>query len=446
MPLPVHWTAAPDNPNNGKDAVAIELVWWQNFHDPVLNQLMARAANGNLDVKMAKARIAKARALRAAADALLLPMGDVMASANRQANQIGFPGGAPGGLANVLKQPFNIFKAGVDASWELDLFGGHHREAESAKAEQEAAAFSSDDMLISVLAEVANTYIDIRQYQAQLGIIQDTVTADVKTADITRQGVDAGKMAGIEVAMTESQHQRDQMQTAFYGNLLAQAEYSLDVLLGEQPGTAHRLTQAVSAPPVSDKALVLAAPASVIAQRPDIRNAERRLASATAQQGVASAKFFPDISLAGFIGIFNTNAGNFLSAGSKSWGVGGNVLWPILSFGSLSANLDAANAQQREALANYQKTVISALADVERAFTAYTEQETYTQSLAKATEADLDVYGITVKRHEAGLSSYLVVLDSQRQLYASKNGLITAKAQTSRNLVAVYKSLGGGWK
>jgi outer membrane protein, multidrug efflux system len=443
--LPKDWTSSQGKKKE-EDEVAIELAWWQNFHDSVLNQFIAKAARSNLDIKIAETRIAEARALRASADALLFPVGDVMASANRQANQIGFPSGGPVDLSSFLKKPFNIFKTGFDASWELDLFGGHRREAESARAEFEASAISSDDVLISTLAEVARTYVDIRQYQSQLSKALETVTSDMKTIEITKQMFEVGKTAGVDVSRAETQQHQDQTQVPFYTNLLAQAEFSMDILLGEQPGAAHALVNPVSALPVSNKKLVLAAPASVIAQRPDIREAERKLASNTAQQGVAVAKFFPDISLVGFIGLFNTNAGNFLSVSSKSWSMGANVLWPILSYGSLSANLDAADAKQQEALAKYQKTIISALSDVERSFSAYIEQEKYTQSLEKTTVADLDVYEIALHRYNEGLASYLEVLDSQRRLYASQNQLTLAAAQTSRNLITVYKSLGGGWK
>ncbi len=444
--LPKDWTSAQDNPAESND-IASEQVWWQSFHDPVLNQLIAKAAGSNLDVKIAETRITEARAARASADAVLFPGGDMMASANRQGNQIGFPsGGGPAGLSTLVKQPFNIFKTGFDASWELDLFGGHHRDAESAKAELEASAVSRDDVLISTLAEVARTYVDIRLYQSQLSVLQETIASDMKTTAITKQRFEVGETAGIDVSRSEAQQQHDQTQIPYYRNLLAQAEYSMDVLLGEQPGAAHALVKAAAAVPVSDRQLVLATPAAVIAQRPDIRNAEHKLASATAQQGVAVAKYFPDISLAGFIGLFNTNAGNFLNVSSKSWSMGANVLWPILSFGSLSANLDAADARQQEALAKYQKAIISALSDIERSFTAYTEQDNYTRSLEKATAADLHVYDIALERYKEGLTSFLDVLDAQRRLYASQNQLTLAKAQTSQNLIAVYKSLGGSWK
>ncbi|MGZ4956001.1 MAG: efflux transporter outer membrane subunit [Methylobacter sp.] len=443
--LPQDWMSSNSNKEVNVD-VASEQAWWRNFHDPVLNQLIAKAAGSNLDVKIAETRITEARALQASADAALFPMGDMIFSANRQRNQIGFPSSAPVAITSAVKTPFSIFKTGFDASWELDLFGGHHRDAESARAEFEASALARDEILISTLAEVGRIYVDIRQYQAQLKIAQETIASDIKTTAINNQAFEVGKTAGIDVSRLEAQQHHDETQIPYYSNLLAQAEYSMDVLLGEQPGLAHGLVNSVSAIPVSDKKLVLAAPASVIAQRPDIRYAERKLASATAQQGVAVAKFFPDISLVGFIGLFNTNAGNLLNIGSKSWSMGANVLWPILSFGSLSANLDAADARKQTALANYQKTMISALSDVERSVTAYTEQEKYTQSLENSAVSTLEVYEIANKRYEEGLASFLEVLEAQRRLNDAHNQLVLAKAQTSQKLIAVYKSLGKSWK
>ncbi|MDO9104183.1 MAG: efflux transporter outer membrane subunit [Methylovulum sp.] len=442
--LPKAWLASQGRQIlNGAET---ELAWWRHFHDPVLNQLITKATRGNWDVKMASARIAEARAVRASSDAALFPVGDMMASANRQANQIGFPDSAPASLSSAVKQPFNIFKMGFDASWELDLFGGHRREAESAQAELEASSLAHDDIVISVLAEVARTYIEIRQSQTQLQIAQQIADSNKQTTSITHQVFNMGETAGMNVSIAEAQQQQVQAQIPYYRSLLAQSEFSLDVLLGEQSGAAHGLIKPIPDLPVGDKQLLLAAPASVIAQRPDIRNAERKLASATAQQGVAMAKFFPDISLIGFIGLFNTNAGNLLNVSSKSWSVGGNVLWPILSYGSLSANLATADAKQQEALANYQKSVIRALSDVERSFSAYIEQEKYTQSVENAVAAELTVYKIARGRYEQGLASFLEVLDVQRNLYTAQSQLILAQAQTAQNLIAVYKSLGGSWK
>ncbi len=444
--LPKSWQSAPDNVNATGSIIQHELAWWQGLHDPVLNQLMVQAAAGNWDVKVAGARISEARSVHNAAVATLFPTGDLMASASRQANQIGFPSGAPDSLKSAIKQPFNIFKTGFDASWELDLFGGHRREAESAKDAWEASIISRDDSLISVLAEVAHSYIDIRQYQAQLQIAKDTLTTDHEICAITEQKLALGDTAGLDVAKAQAQQEHDRTQLPYYQNLLTQAEFSLDVLLGEPPGTAHKRVGVMAVIPVADKNIVLDAPAAVIAQRPDIRTAERKLAAATAQQGVALAKFFPDISLTGFVGLFNTNAGSFLTAGSKSWSMGGNLLWPILSYGSLAANLHATDAKQQEALAIYQKAIIAALSDVERSFSAYSQQERFRQILTKATDSDSSVYQIALGRYQVGLAAFLEVLDAQRRWYASQNQLALAKAQTAQDWVAVYKSLGGGWE
>ena len=444
-PVPQNWLSSASLP-----AVAAETTtqqaWWQSFNDPILNRLIEKAAGDNPDLKIAEVRIAESRAARASAYAALLPVVNITGNASRQGNQLGFPSGGPSDLSNLVKQPFNIFKSGFDASWELDLFGGRRRELESAAAEYEASTLSRQDMLISTLAEVARTYVDIRLYRAQLAITQETLDADRKTAAIARQRFDAGGSPGIEVAQAEAQVEHANTQLPYFSNLLAQAEYGLDVLLGEQPGAAHAMVGTGTFIPVSDAKLLLAAPAAVIANRPDIRNAERKLAAATAQQGVAVAKFFPDVSLSGFIGLFNTNAGNFLSVGSKSWNMGGNILWPILSYGALSANLEAADAKRREAMAIYQKSVLGALSDVERSCTAYIEQEKHLRFQEQAVAADRHVLTIAQERYEAGMTSFMEVLDAERSLQASENQLAQAMAQTSRNLIAVYKSIGGGWK
>ena len=229
-------------------------------------------------------------------------------------------------------------------------------------------------------------------------------------------------------------------------NQIAENEYSLDVLLGEKPGTAHGI---VSKPapllPTTDKKLVLSAPAAVIEQRPDIRIAERKLAAATAQQGVATAQFYPKISLSAFFGALNTSADNLLTSSNKSWLAGSSVVWPILSYGTLSANLDTANAQQQEALALYQKSVIAALSDVERSLNAYNEQRQLVQSTQQDLEKNTQARKVAQERFQEGLTSRLEVLAADRVWLAAQDRLIKARADETQCLIAVYKSLGGGW-
>jgi outer membrane protein TolC len=220
----------------------------------------------------------------------------------------------------------------------------------------------------------------------------------------------------------------------------------MDVLLGEKAGATAQLITSTAPVPVADKALLLAAPAKVIASRPDVRVAERKLASATAEQGVAAAQFFPDVSLTGFLGLLNADAGNLLRTDSKSWDIGGGVLWPILNYGKLSANLHASNARQQEALAQYQKAIITAINDVERSVTAYTKEEDHRAALEAAANDDQHALKIAQDRYKEGLSSFIEVLDAERTLYAAQSQTAASAALASQNLISVYKSLGGGWK
>ena len=436
--LPAGWVSAAP----AADADGVQQLWWQNFHDPVLDQLITQAIADNPDVKIAEARILAARANRASAKAALLPTGDVSASGVREANQFAIPSGSFPGLTD----PYNIFQTGFDASWELDLFGGHRRELEATNAELAGAIATRGDTLVSLLAEVARTYIDIRAAQAELKIAADTITSDRNAADIARQRFEAGQTARFDLTQADAQLEQAGSQLPYYRNQLAQAQFSLDVLIGAAPGTTKTLTDTPQPVPVAAQAVVLAAPAKVIANRPDILVAERQLAAATARQGEAVAQFFPDISLTGFLGLLNTDAGSLLRTASRSYLLSGKLVWPILSYGSLEANLDAANAQQQAALAQYQKTVLSALSDVERSVTSYTERERYRQALDRTVAADQHADAIARERYKEGLTSFLEVLDAERTLYAAQTQAALASAETSQDLVAVYKSLGGGWQ
>jgi NodT family efflux transporter outer membrane factor (OMF) lipoprotein len=237
-----------------------------------------------------------------------------------------------------------------------------------------------------------------------------------------------------------------QAQLPYFTNLLLQAELSMDVLTAEKPGATEALITAEAPIPVAEKLPVLAAPTSVIANRPDVRAAERKLASATAEQGVAVAQFFPDVSLSGFLGLLNTDLGQLLRTGSKSWDLGGNVMWPILNYGKLEAGKHAADARQQEALGEYRKAVLVALSDVQRSATAYTKEEDHRAALQEAVDADRHAVKIARERYKAGLSAFLEVLDAERTLYTAQAQAATSSAMTSENLIAVYKSLGGGWQ
>jgi len=344
-----------------------------------------------------------------------------------------------------LHKPYNIYETGFDASWELDLFGGNHRSEESAEAEMQASEASRNDVRVSLMAEVARTYVDIRGGHAKLIVAEDIIAANKKTLAIAKQRFDVGDAPRLDVVNAEAALRQAETQIPDIRNQIAQAEYKMDVLLGEQPGATQKLITGPGPIPTSDKKLVLAAPAAVIAQRPDIGVAERKLAAATAQQGMAVAKFFPDISLSGFFGALNTSSSNLLTSANKSWVAGASVIWPILSYGTLSANLDNANAGQQEALATYQKSILSALSDVEQSLNAYTEQVKTRDSVAYEVTEDQLAVSIAQQRYKEGLTSFQEVLDADRMLYTAQKNLVDARINETQDLIAVYKSLGGGW-
>ena len=434
--LPTHWFSSAVD-----EKAEIEQTWWKNFNDPVLNRLIEKASTGNLDLKIAETAIEQARASRSAAKSSLLPGADVRAGAQREANQFAFAGAPP-----EITKPFNIFQAGFDASWEPDTFGAKRRGLEYANATLAAANASRSSIRVRLLAEVARTYVDIRLYQAQLAIAQKMITNYENALKIAEERFHSGTTAKQDVTISKAQLEQSEAQIPYYQNALTQTEFSMDVLLSEQPGATHRLVQTPAPIPVSDKALVLAAPAAVIANRPDIKMAERKLASATAEQGVAIAQLFPQISLSGFVGLLNIDADKLVQSSSKSWNVSGSVLLPILNYGKISADIDTADAKQKEQLAQYQKTIIAALSDVESSVTAYTHQETFSQKLSVSANDQQHAEEIARARYKEGITSYLEVLETERNLYDSENQLAEAHAHESQDIIAVYKSLGGGWK
>ena len=447
LQAPQQWVSQPNgNPVPAKqqteaaDADGVQRAWWKRFHDPILDKLIDTAVAGNPDVKIAEARIDEARAARDSAHADLLPKGDVKDEYQRinLPSSFGFPG---------LSNPLQAYQAGVDASWELDLFGGHRREVEARSADLQSYEASRDDTLVSLMAELARNYIDARSLQAQIRVAQDTINADQSTYNVANERFHKGQAAGLDALQAESQLRQDEAQLPLLTGQLAQSTFALDVLLGQNPGTVQAMIGTQGNIPMADGAYVLAAPASVINNRPDIRVAERKLAAATAEQGVAVAAFYPDISLKGFLGFLSvTNVADLFSKSSKFYTFSATGTWNILNYSSLEANLQNAKAEQREALAQYQKIVLVALTDVEKSLTAYNQQLLYRQSLTAARNAASASLRVAEERYRGGLTNYFDVLDAKRSLYAVQQQIVRADAGASENLVSVYRNLGGGWQ
>ena len=444
---PTAWIEAQQK---GVDTRAGELArWWTVFEDPLLNSLVERAVQSNLDLRVAEARIREARAVRASAAAGLWPALDTAGSYTRSRsseNAFNVPSqGGAGGGASGIKLERNFYNAGFDANWEIDVFGGVRRGVEAADAILEATEYSRRDVLVTLLGDVARNYIDLRGAQRRLAVARANVKTQQDSLDLTRVRFDAGLASDLDVARAEAQVNATAAQIPNLESAIKEAAYSLDLLLGQAPGALwHELEKELAIPNLPSEVLV-GLPSDLLRRRPDIRVAERQLAAATAQVGSAVADLFPKFFLTGLAGMESISAGDWFTAGSRYWSIGPTIRWPIFDAGRIRANIEIRNAQQEQALNQYEKTILAALGDVEKSLVNYSQEQVRYRSLTDAVAANRRAVEMAQELYVRGLNDYLNVLDTQRALYVTETELALSEATMASNLVALYKALGGGW-
>ena len=435
---------------SGVDARPAELArWWTSFNDPLLNSLVERAVRSNLDLRQAEARIREARALRAVTASGEWPTLDVATSYTRnRSSENAFAitpqgGGTSRPSGGNLDQ--NFYRAGFDASWEIDVFGGVRRSVEAADATIEATVENRRAALVTLLGDVAKNYIDLRGFQHRIEVAQANLKAQQETLDLTKVRFQAGLASDLEVAQAEGQLNTTAAQIPTLESLLKQAAHRLDVLLGSPPGAlADELSPNAPIPALPPEVLV-GLPSELLRRRPDIRSAERQLAAATAQVGAATADLFPKFSLTGAAGLQSISASDWFTGRSRFWSIGPTLSWPIFDAGRIRANIEIRNAQQEQALTQYEKTILTAFEDVENSLVNYSREQARYRSLSQAVAGNRRAAELSNELYTRGLVDFLNVLENQRALYASENDLAQSEAAMAANLVSLYKALGGGW-
>lgn len=410
--------------------------WWATLDDPVLSVLMARAVTGNIGLREARARVQEARARRGISEAANYP--SINASAGVTKSRSSENSGS--GKENTL------YSAGFDAGWELDVFGGTRRAVEAAEAGLEASKADLNDVLVSLLAEVARNYIDVRTYQKRIQVAEANISAQEESLMLTRSRFEAGLSdeLGVQQARYNLESTRAQMPTLRTG--LDTAKNRLSVLLGERPGSvAAELSpeRGIPVPPVS---VAVGIPAETLRRRPDIRRAERRLAAQTARIGAATADLYPKFRLPGAIGLESLSADTWLNASSRFWRIAPGVTWNVFDAGAVRQNIAVQGALQEQALAQYEAAVLTAYEEVENALKAYTEEQMRRDSLITAIEAAEKSVRLAQAQYKAGLIDFSNVLIAQRSLLAFQDNLAVSEGTVTSNLVRLYKSLGGGWQ
>jgi outer membrane protein, multidrug efflux system len=463
----------PSRPTEDSDP---DPQWWRSFNDATLDGLIERAAHSNLDLHEAVLRIAEARAAAQGAAAQGLPNLRANASytreqlgikgflesedVNARVDQLGAPGSplnqvAPGAgaaaqrdatnLLDQLSAPVNLWQAGFDASWELDLFGRVRRSVEAADAQTESARESRNDALLSLEAEVAQTYLQLRGAQAQLNIAKQLVDEQSGVLTLTQEQAKVGLASEQDARSAAAQLEQTRAQLPQFEQQIVQALNGLAYLLGDTPGALDDELSAPGALPPVPPTVATGVPATLARRRPDIRRAEAQLHAATANVGVAVAQFYPDISLTGQIGLRGTHASDLTRWSHLFYSFGPAVSLPVFQGGALVANLKMSRAQQAQAALDYRKTVLLALRDVDNALAVYRTDQARRTALERSTAAQQDAFELARDSYRKGLVSFITVLDAERQLSQVRQQYAQGTTQVSTDLVALYKALGGGW-
>jgi NodT family efflux transporter outer membrane factor (OMF) lipoprotein len=437
---PAQWVSPQDGGETNLPAA--DAAWWEKFHDAELDSLVVRAAQSNLNLRAAVARVREARAAARVVSAGLSPTLDAAGSyaRDRYAGN-GFPPFPPG-----VPLEANVYQAGFDAAWELDVFGGARRAAEAAQADAAAAEFGRRDIWITITAEVARHYVAARAFQWRLAVAQANLKAQEEILALTHDRFAKGLTGELDVQEADSLLAATRAQTPVFETGFRDSVYQLALLLGQPPGALlEELTNATPIP-AAPPAVPVGLPSDLLQRRPDVQRAERQLAAATARVGEATSALYPKFSLTGDAGLQSISAGDWIDAGSRFWTAGPTVQWRIFDAGRIRAGMAVQNARVEEALADYEQTMLAAFTDVETALTAYAQEQSRRQSLAHAAQANGQVVALALDLYSHGLSDFLRVLESQRALYQSQDALVESERAVSADLIALYKALGGGWE
>jgi NodT family efflux transporter outer membrane factor (OMF) lipoprotein len=410
--------------------------WWTTLNDPELTRLVERAVKGNLKIKEAQSRLREARALRSISKAGFFPSLDAGASVKKSHSSEN----------DGTKTEGQLYAAGFDASWELDIFGGVRRAVEAAQASLEATRAELSNVLVSLLAEVALNYVEVRTFQARLSAAHANIKTQQETYDLNRSRYQAGIIDELAVkqALYNLERSRSQIPTLEIG--LEAAKNRVAVLLGENPGALHRELETIKPIPVPPMTVAVGVPAETLRNRPDIRRAERNLAAQTAQIGVATADLYPKLQLFGTIGLESVSSKDFLEWSSRTWSFIPNISWNIFDAGAIRQNIKVQTARQEQALILYESAVLNAQEEVENILVAFAKEQRRRESLFKATEAARQADLLARDRYQAGLVDFSNVLITQLALLSFQDELVQSDGAVTTNMVRLYKALGGGWQ
>jgi NodT family efflux transporter outer membrane factor (OMF) lipoprotein len=417
--------------------------WWRRFDDPTLDRLVEAALEQNLDIREAAARVAEVRALRDATAGGYWPAATVHGNVSRR--RLSENGPFPVGQIPGYPRNQTVYDVGFDASWEIDVFGGTRRAVEAADARLEAANESLRAARLAVVAETARVYLSLRGAQHEQQALNAAVEASRASTGLVKQQFDAGEVPEAALAQAEAALAGVEAQLPAIEAQVRGAALSLGILLGELPEAEAGLAD-TSAAYVQLTPLPVGERADILRRRPDVRAAERQVAAATADIGVATAELFPKFGITAGGGFESLETGNFFDSGSQRFDITPFISWRIFDGGRIHAQIHAREARQEAAALRYEKEVKTALTDAERALTRYNLGLVALAHQDSAVAAARRNYGFADVRYRAGEISLLELLDAERELRAAESAYALTHTRAATDLVALFKALGGGWQ
>jgi len=420
--------------------------WWASFSDAELDSLIQRAVRSNLDLRVAEARMRQARAMRAGSEANFWPTLGASGSyaRARQSHNQPLIGSLP--LPANFAFEYGVYQAGFDASWEIDIFGGKRRALEASTAEWEGAIEARNDAMVSLLAEVARNYVELRGSQHRLEIARRDVALQKEALELTRARFQGGVANELDVTRAAALLAGMQAAMPPLDTAVQSTMYGLAVLLGQEPGELVTELSPSKPVPTAPPEVPIGLPSDLLRRRPDVRRAERQLAAETARIGVVESDWFPKLSLTGDFGTESVNFGKWFEPSSRFWSIGPSVKWNVFDFGRVRAQVRAQTAVQEAALATYEKAVLISLQEAENAVVAYAQEQNRHRALADEVAENQRSLGMVDDLYAKGRVNFLDVLDVRRSLYQSEDQLAVSNQAVSLDLIALYKALGGGWE
>jgi NodT family efflux transporter outer membrane factor (OMF) lipoprotein len=431
--MPEAWKSPPTTQASVTVQKPVEVArWWTTFHDPTLDSLIQRATASNLTLEVATQRIREARGTVGIVRAGLWP--NVNANADYART---------GGGSQKWKSEW---QAGLDAAWEIDVFGGVRRSVEEANANLQASVEDRRDVLVTLLGEVASDYILLRGEQQEVIIAYENLDVQQRNATLTRDKVALGTGTELDVVQAEAQVASTTAVIAGFETTEQQTIHALSVLLALPPRALDEELQPRGPVPDPPAVVPVGLPSDLLRRRPDIRRAERQLAAQTAAIGVATADLFPKFSLTGSFGYSARRIDLLGNWNGTNWSFGPSATWAIFDAGRIWSNIEVQNAIAAEAMATYRQTVLSALQEVQDVLVAYAQEQHRRVALSDAVDLNQRAVALATRRYKQGLTDFLAVLDAQRNLFASQDALVQSNRAVGTDAVALYKALGGGWE